>query len=856
MKKKKVLLIGWDAADWKAINPLLDQGLMPNLESLINGGVMGDLMTLDPPLSPTLWTSISTGKRPFKHGILGFVEPDPTGTSVRPVHITSRKVKAIWNILMQSDYKVHQVGWWPSHPAEPINGVYVSNFYQRANQPITEPWPMPDETVHPPEKSDIFAALRLHPEELTGAHLLPFIPNGAKLDQTNPVVQNRINSLRKIIADCTSIHSAATYIMDREEWDFLAVYYDAIDHFGHGFMKFHPPKRDHIPQDQFDAFYNVVTAGYRYHDMMLGTLLRMAGKDTTVILVSDHGFHPDHLRPDMLPLEPAGPAWEHSPYGIFVMKGPNVKKDERLYGASLLDVTPTLLAHLDLPVALDMDGKVLVTAFEQKPEVKLIESWEKVPGNCGMHDPNRQEDAKANQEAIDQLVALGYIEPPGPDIQVNIQNAIDDQDFYLARSYIDAGKYSQAIPILQRLHEDYPDRPHFAHRLVNCYLQTRQTALARDVVQALRAQHEAPSITLLKLQAAVVMQEGNPEKAIEYLLAATETRSDYPGLQLQLGLAYQEKGELNKALESFKQAIEFDSKDEHAYHAYGKALLEAGEAEKAAEMLLDAINLRYFTPQFHFDLGRALYELKEYKEAAQAFRVTLHIMPGFIKAKEYLLDLYSNHLNRPRLAAQIQAQLPDYKLPEIVIVSGLPRSGTSLMMQMLEAGGIPSFTDDKRSADENNPKGYYEHEAVKSLAVNQNFLKDVGNKAVKIIAQLLFQLPPNFRYKVIFMERDLGEVLQSQHQMLQREGKINKNVYSFKLFQTYHQTIEKVKQSFDNQPNFQFLFVEHRQAIDKPEYIAKRVQQFLDRPLDVEKMASVVDKGLYREKSTEDSTSS
>ncbi|MBN2093134.1 alkaline phosphatase family protein, partial [candidate division KSB1 bacterium] len=114
--KRKVLLIGWDGADWKIINPLLDSGRMPALESLVNNGVMGNLATLDPPMSPMLWTSIATGMHADKHGILNFTEPAPQASGIRPVTTASRKVKAIWNILMQQGLKTHVVGWWPSHP--------------------------------------------------------------------------------------------------------------------------------------------------------------------------------------------------------------------------------------------------------------------------------------------------------------------------------------------------------------------------------------------------------------------------------------------------------------------------------------------------------------------------------------------------------------------------------------------------------------------------------------------------------------------------------------------------------------------------------------------------------------------
>src|SRR3954467_9646281 len=128
---RKLLIVGWDAADWKIIDPLLARGQMPVLASLLKTGCRADLATLDPVLSPILWTSIATGKTADQHGILNFVEPDPSGADLRPVSVTSRKVKAVWNILTQEGYKTHLVGWWPSHPAEPINGICVSNFFQK-----------------------------------------------------------------------------------------------------------------------------------------------------------------------------------------------------------------------------------------------------------------------------------------------------------------------------------------------------------------------------------------------------------------------------------------------------------------------------------------------------------------------------------------------------------------------------------------------------------------------------------------------------------------------------------------------------------------------------------------------------
>src|ERR1700686_4795819 len=116
---------------------------------------------------------------------------------------------------------------------------------------------------------------------------------------------------------------------------------------------------------------------------MLGTLLERAGIDTTVILMSDHGFHPDHLRPASIPNIPAGPAIEHRDFGILAIRGPGIKKDELLHGSSVLDVAPTILAIYGLPVGEDMDGKVLSQAFVNTPRVAFVPSWEEIPGAEG-----------------------------------------------------------------------------------------------------------------------------------------------------------------------------------------------------------------------------------------------------------------------------------------------------------------------------------------------------------------------------------------------------------------------------------------------------------------------------------------
>ena len=207
MSKRKVLLIGWDAADWKMIKPLMEQGLMPNVQRLVEGGTMGQIATLHPPLSPMLWTSIATGKRPFQHGIHGFSEPTPDGRGIQPVTNLSRKCKAVWNIFNQNDLRSIVIGWWPSHPAEPINGVMISDHFHRAKGKDETEWPMMKASVYPESLAEALAKVRLHPAELVGDLLDFLIPLAREIDQSK---DRRLKGCAKTLCECVTIHSAAT----------------------------------------------------------------------------------------------------------------------------------------------------------------------------------------------------------------------------------------------------------------------------------------------------------------------------------------------------------------------------------------------------------------------------------------------------------------------------------------------------------------------------------------------------------------------------------------------------------------------------------------------------------------------
>ena len=191
-----------------------------------------------------------------------------------------------------------------------------------------------------------------------------------------------------------------------------------------------------------------------------------------------------------------------------------------------------------------------------------------------------------------------------------------------------------------------------------------------------------------------------------------------------------------------------------------------------------------------------------------------------------------------------QEKAPESK--EIVVVSGLPRSGTSMMMKMLEAGGLRVVSDGQRTADVDNPNGYFEVEAVKKLPEGETaWLRDAGGAVVKVISALLEYLPADRRYKVIFMERRLPEVLASQQKMLTNR-KEESQAGEAQMEAEFQKHLRAVKYWLARQPNIQVLYVDYNALLNAPEEGCRRVAEFLDMALDMEKMQAVPDGRLYR----------
>ena len=184
----------------------------------------------------------------------------------------------------------------------------------------------------------------------------------------------------------------------------------------------------------------------------------------------------------------------------------------------------------------------------------------------------------------------------------------------------------------------------------------------------------------------------------------------------------------------------------------------------------------------------------------------------------------------------------------ITIVSGLPRSGTSMLMKMLAAGGLPPLTDGIRAADADNPGGYYEFEKVKQLEKDTTWLESARGKAVKVISQLLDQLPLHKSYKIVFALRKMDEILASQQAMLARRGQPCDRASDAAMAAAFERHLSAVQQWLAQHPQMEVLYVDYAAVLRDPLATSHEIKAFLARSLDVRQMASAVDKSLYRQR--------
>lgn len=894
--KKKLILVGWDGADWKVANPLMDAGKMPQLNNIAENGVVGRLSSYPPYLSPMLWNTISTGKGPAKHGIAGFAEVDPTNGRVRPASSRSRRCKAIWNMLSESGHRCHVLGWFASHPAEAINGVCVSEAYARPSGKIGGEWALPNASVFPSHRSTKLEKFRVAPEEIDPAILQFLIPRYPEL---SPPLDRYAKLLTVRLSELYSIHNAAVHLVQTDpDFQFCAVYYHFLDWVSHDFMEFHPPRREHIDSERYEFFKDVVNNSYQLQDLLLRDLLASAGENTTVMVASDHGFHSDDQRPVETPKVTAGIAAWHRPYGVIAMAGSGVCRDTIVTGASLSDITPSVLHYFDLPIGKDMDGRVLGDMFLSQRLPHYIESWETREPR---HSVNREHLEKWDNEdetaLLKHFAQLGYLSADVGEFG-NADKTRSENAWNLGVALRSENLPADALPHLEEAYFHAPEQPHIANQLAHCQLSLGLFDEAEETIETiLDYGFDRPRANLV--MATIEYHRGNYSAAWNRLEQAENLEEGRGQLALRRGMVLLALEQHDQALKAFEKALEFNRDDPSSHLGRARALLGLGNNQVAMESATDAVALDYDNSECHLVLALANENLGNWRQAQISYETALSITPGdtailhrLAEVSRHVLDKTEHfqsterkpdrqknsdrldlnairsasvdrfhrwtaqrdarrHSQRPA-AVLGRAKLPEKSGKVFCIVSGLPRSGTSLLMQMLKAGGLEPMSDNERVPDENNPEGYLEWEAIKALPSNPELILEAEGKVAKVVLPLLPSLPRIHRYKIILMERELLEVAVSQNAMLRSSGKPELPLdETMRILSEYNLAITTQIQSW---PHFDYLPISFNSLVttDNPRHIVDRIVNFLGEEClpRAHDMAGAIRRDLYRHRGT------
>lgn len=451
-------MLGLDGLDPQTIDLLMSEGALPNFARLRQEGAYGPLLSQKPLLSPIIWTTIATGKGPEDHGIGHFVAVSESGEEM-PATSRMRKVEAIWNIASAADKRVATVGWWATWPPEEVNGQVVSDhtgYHFLFEGGFTGGEDGEGDKTYPPELLDTIAPMLKRPQDLTYEDLEGFVNvERAELEGAFDF-EDDLAHFRWALATAQSYRDIGLSLWRDEQPDLAMLYIEGTDSTSHLFGHlFRAEGLGGELAEQQKRYGKTVEAIYGFADQVLGEVLDELDDNTTLVVLSDHGFELGALHDDPSRTRDMRRVSErfHKIEGILYLYGRGVKAGARLEGASILDIVPTILTFLGMPPAEDMPGRVLAEAFMDEPQVQRIATYER----GGRDGDGGGGDAAISEAQLAHLKSLGYLggdEPTSGSGEVSPQG-----DRNLAAIHFENGRYREAAQLYQKLVQENPDDP-------------------------------------------------------------------------------------------------------------------------------------------------------------------------------------------------------------------------------------------------------------------------------------------------------------------------------------------------------------------------------------------------------------
>jgi Tfp pilus assembly protein PilF len=635
---RKVLLVGWDGADWLIIKPLLQAGRMPHLQRLMQRGAHGELLATKPLLSPLIWTTIASGKPATEHGVADFLVKDAQSGELVPIGSDARRVHALWTMLPAFGLRTDVVGWWATWPAEPTRGTLVSDrvayqLFQYRDDPSGAG------KVYPPAawewvRGKLVTADRISYEE---AHrFVDLTPQEYQQawDGLPPErrQEDRVNHLRKVLATTRSYHNIALELLDQQS-DLTLAYYEGTDTIGHLFARFLAPAMPGVTADELRRYGRAMPEYYAWADALLGELVAKAGDDTTVLLVSDHGFFTGEARPAADPSDftAGAPQW-HRLHGILVAAGPGIAPGV-VADASVLDVTPTVLGLLGLPVPRDMPGRPL---FGSAAGERVLPSFELLPRASVAASPRT---AAMDKERLRELAALGYVSAeavqgaaaaPGAGAPAGAQGTerFATEAYNLGRMHQDRGELEPARAQYRTAVERMPGFGlGWAALAQVATLQNRHGEAFDTLVQGFGQSQSMPlsAITALVELGEKAGRVDDAGRTLETLPAVYKGQSGY---HAAWGLYYEKKNQPVEALKAYHRALQVDALDELALDRTVSLLRAMGRERDAQAFLQEAVTRAEGSVQSLNQLAVVALRQGWGRQAEGVFRRVLKSDPG------------------------------------------------------------------------------------------------------------------------------------------------------------------------------------------------------------------------------------
>jgi tetratricopeptide (TPR) repeat protein len=506
-------------------------------------------------LSPLIWTSIATGRKPLDHGILDFVINDPETGEQIPTTSNLRKVKALWNIVGEHGKTVGVLGWLVTWPAERVNGWLISDRYFSI-------WSKGDLSgARPASHLTYPKSLQDSLDALVSAALSA---NGLGLQEQ---IWNETHARRR----------TAISLLKNQTPDFAALYFSGVDRLGHLLLG-NPDIEPTEARQEIEAMYT-------YLDTVLGEIVALADSNTTILLASDHGFYTAERGPPATAMIGSGHASEwHRDRGILVLKGPGIRPGAAFKSAHVLDIAPTVLALLDLPIPADAAGRVLREAltdqFVMQHPVDRIDTYE-VDNQKASADEPRPLRSEQDSEIRKQLESLGYLNPESANSYNNV-----------GLLYRQEGEFEKAIAAFQRAIEMAPDVAAFYDNLGVTY------GASGDFAAAATAHRKALAL--------------DPTSAKAYN---------------NLGNAYLELGKTRQAVQAFEKAVSLSPRFADAYANLASVYYRQGDFAKAETLLRKALSLEPGEARSHYNLAVMYGEQGQPQAAIEEFRAVLDTDP-------------------------------------------------------------------------------------------------------------------------------------------------------------------------------------------------------------------------------------